>query len=80
MISEDRSLASTRIDFDPDSGAGPVPSPCINVCRISPVTGWCEGCQRRLEEIGGWGSASDDARRDVLGRIRARRADPGPKP
>ncbi len=80
MISEDAGVASAWIDFDPDSCAAPVPSPCINVCRISPVTGWCEGCQRRLEEIGGWGSASDDARREVWRRIRARRADQGPKP
>ncbi|MGA1318970.1 MAG: DUF1289 domain-containing protein, partial [Rubrivivax sp.] len=28
-----------------------VPSPCINVCRIEPASGWCEGCARTLEEI-----------------------------
>ena len=76
MISEDAGVASTWIDFDPDSCAAPVPSPCINVCRISPVTGWCEGCQRRLEEIGGWGSATDEARRAVWRRIYQRRAGP----
>ena len=59
--------------FDPDSDAGPVPSPCIQVCRISAVTGWCEGCQRRLEEIGGWGGMSEDDKRAVWRRIHARR-------
>ena len=61
-------------DFDPESGDGPVPSPCIQVCRISAVTGWCEGCQRRLEEIGGWGGMSEDDKRAVWRRIQARRA------
>ena len=46
--------------FDPDSDPAPVPSPCIQICRISPLTGWCEGCQRRLEEIGLWGGMSVD--------------------
>ena len=35
--------------------AGPVPSPCISVCRMDAVTGWCEGCFRTLDEIAGWG-------------------------
>ena len=41
----------------------PVPSPCISVCRMDAVTGWCEGCFRTLEEIAGWGMASDAQRR-----------------
>jgi predicted Fe-S protein YdhL (DUF1289 family) len=50
----------------------PVPSPCINVCRMSPATGLCEGCLRTIEEIAGWRAADDDARRAVWGRIRER--------
>ena len=61
-------------DFDPESGDGPVPSPCIQVCRISAATGWCEGCQRRLEEIGAWSRLSEDDKRSVWRRIHARRA------
>ncbi len=60
--------------FDPDSDPAPVPSPCIQICRISPITGWCEGCQRRLEEIGGWGGLSEDDKRAVWRRIHQRRA------
>ena len=37
-----------------------VPSPCISVCRMDAVTGWCEGCFRTLEEVAGWGMASDE--------------------
>lgn len=31
-----------------------VPSPCVDVCRIDPRSGWCEGCLRTLDEIAGW--------------------------
>lgn len=43
----------------------PVPSPCISVCRMDAGTGWCEGCFRTLEEIAGWGMASDEEKRAV---------------
>ena len=45
--------------------ASPVPSPCISVCRMDAVTGWCEGCFRTLDEIAGWGMASDVHKRAV---------------
>ncbi|MEZ5605610.1 MAG: DUF1289 domain-containing protein [Burkholderiaceae bacterium] len=57
-----------------------MPSPCIRVCRISAVTGWCEGCQRRLEEIGRWSGMSEDDKRSVWRRIHARRALEDSKP
>jgi hypothetical protein len=44
---------------------GPVPSPCISVCRMDAVTGLCEGCFRTLEEIAAWGLASDGEKREV---------------
>lgn len=62
------------IQFDPERDAGPVPSPCISICRLHPQTGWCEGCQRRLEEIGAWSGLNDSGRRAVWRRILARRA------
>jgi predicted Fe-S protein YdhL (DUF1289 family) len=42
---------------------GPVPSPCISVCRMDAVSGLCEGCWRTLDEIASWGMASDGERR-----------------
>lgn len=48
------------------------PSPCTSVCRIDGETGWCEGCFRRLEEIGLWSSMSDDEKRAVWQRIEQR--------
>ena len=55
----------------------PLPSPCVQICRMSAHTGWCEGCFRRLEEIGGWLSMDEDARWAVWQRIAQRRAAAG---
>jgi len=56
------------------AGAPAVPSPCTDVCRIDPATGWCEGCQRTLDEIAAWGALDDRARREVWKRLPGRRA------
>ncbi|GAA5174650.1 hypothetical protein GCM10025771_04880 [Niveibacterium umoris] len=49
-------------------------SPCIGVCRIDPRNGLCEGCQRTLEEIGGWSQAGFAGQRAILQRVAQRRA------
>lgn len=51
-----------------------VPSPCINVCRINPRSGWCEGCARTLDEIAAWSKLSDEAKRAVWLQLEQRRA------
>ncbi|HSI56661.1 MAG TPA: DUF1289 domain-containing protein [Ideonella sp.] len=53
--------------------ASPVPSPCTSVCRIGAATGWCEGCQRSLEEIAAWSTMDDEAKRRVWRLLPARR-------
>ncbi|WP_296951736.1 DUF1289 domain-containing protein [uncultured Massilia sp.] len=50
----------------------PVPSPCINVCKMSPATGLCEGCLRTIDEIRAWRAASDDDKRAIWAEIRRR--------
>ena len=52
-----------------------VPSPCVNVCRMSPTSGWCEGCWRSIDEIVAWGRASDAERLRIWGLIEARQAE-----
>lgn len=52
----------------------PVPSPCINVCKMSAATGWCEGCLRTIDEIAGWSSLDDAAKRAVWDAIERRHA------
>ena len=50
----------------------PCPSPCISVCRMSAVSGLCEGCWRDLPELRAWGHASDSDKRVVWQRIQER--------
>jgi len=50
-----------------------VPSPCINVCRMNPRIGLCEGCWRTLDEIAGWSALSGEQKSAVLARLTARR-------
>lgn len=49
-----------------------VPSPCISVCRMDAITGWCEGCFRSLDEIAGWSRASDSEKRAIWAQLAAR--------
>ena len=64
---------SLRIADGSEADAPRVPSPCTNVCRIDPATGWCEGCLRTLDEIAAWGGSDDAARRAIWKRLPARR-------
>jgi predicted Fe-S protein YdhL (DUF1289 family) len=48
-------------------------SPCIDVCRMNPASGLCEGCFRTLEEIAAWSSMSGEEKRQALARIPARK-------
>jgi predicted Fe-S protein YdhL (DUF1289 family) len=50
-----------------------VPSPCIDVCRIDPLTGWCEGCLRTLDEIAAWSGLDNPQKRAVWKELPARR-------
>ena len=51
----------------------PVPSPCINICRMDAPSGWCEGCLRTLDEIAAWGRMSEEAKRQLWAELRQRR-------
>ena len=53
--------------------ASRVPSPCTDVCRIDPASGWCEGCLRTIDEIAAWGALDDGAKREVWKRLPDRR-------
>ena len=57
-----------------------VASPCINVCRMDGVTGWCEGCLRTIDEIVAWGGMADDDKRAVWRLIEQRRSQWAPAP
>lgn len=57
-----------------------IPSPCINVCRMSADTGLCEGCFRTLDEIARWSRQDDAEKRRILRAVAARRETLGPDP
>ena len=58
----------------------PVPSPCNSVCRMSPRTGWCEGCFRTIDEIASWSRMDDDEKRAVWVQLAQRREQETPRP
>ncbi|WAJ30595.1 DUF1289 domain-containing protein [Antarcticirhabdus aurantiaca] len=52
----------------------PIESPCILVCAIDPVTGYCFGCGRTGAEIGAWLGLNPAERRGVMADLPARLA------
>ncbi|SEI52970.1 DUF1289 domain-containing protein [Paraburkholderia diazotrophica] len=67
--------ADTVRTHDTAQSIAPVPSPCINVCRMDPTNGLCEGCLRTIDEIANWSSFDDAAKRAVWDEIERRHAD-----
>ena len=55
-------------------GEGDPASPCVDVCRMDPRTGLCEGCLRTLDEIAAWGTLTPAEKRAVLARLATRKA------
>lgn len=51
-----------------------IESPCVKVCVMDPDSGFCLGCYRTLEEIGGWSALTPEARRAVMEALPGRRA------
>ncbi len=49
-----------------------LPSPCVQICVVDPLTGLCEGCGRSLSEIGRWAGMSEDEQRKVLKTLASR--------
>ncbi len=47
-------------------------SPCIHVCAIDSPSGFCVGCGRTIEEIGGWTAFSDQERQALIRALPAR--------
>ncbi len=53
----------------------PIPSPCIDVCRVDQTSGLCEGCYRTLDEICMWTRYSDHERDAIMNALPARRTE-----
>jgi len=57
-----------------------IESPCILVCSIDMVTGYCFGCGRTRAEIAGWMGMTSAERRDIMQGLPARLATVERKP
>ncbi|MEO1746157.1 MAG: DUF1289 domain-containing protein [Pseudomonadota bacterium] len=55
-------------------------SPCVLVCAIDDKTGFCFGCGRTRDEIGGWTLYTDDQRSKIMNSLDARMATLETKP
>lgn len=51
-----------------------VASPCIQVCRLDDVTGWCIGCSRTLAEIAAWCELSEPVKARIVASLPRRTA------
>lgn len=65
-------------EFDADF-SGPVPSPCISVCRMTPDRSRCVGCFRTIEEIRAWSGAAPPQRRAIWAALMDRAGLPAPR-
>jgi uncharacterized protein len=52
--------------------SAPVPSPCIDICRLD-AQGLCIGCRRTIGEISEWSRASEARRREIVRGLAVRR-------
>ncbi len=53
-----------------------IPTPCIGIC-VMDDDGFCAGCARTIDEIGGWSLLSSSARMAIMEKLSARKAASG---
>ena len=51
-----------------------VPSPCVQVCTLDALGGYCLGCYRTVQEVAGWLEMTASEKRAVLDRVAQRAA------
>jgi predicted Fe-S protein YdhL (DUF1289 family) len=52
--------------------SGPA-SPCVSVCQMDPMTGYCVGCLRTIDEIRDWIISTPDERNKILAQLAGRK-------
>lgn len=48
-------------------------TPCIQVCKLDPASGFCLGCSRTIEEIAAWPKLSREEKRLVYAELEKRK-------
>jgi uncharacterized protein len=53
-----------------------IPTPCVKICVVDPLSGYCIGCGRTIDEIAAWSSLDARARALIMAALdgRMRRA------
>ncbi|RBP13871.1 hypothetical protein DFR50_111133 [Roseiarcus fermentans] len=49
-----------------------ISTPCVKICVVDPVSGFCVGCGRTVAEIGGWRAMGEAERLDIMAGLAAR--------
>jgi predicted Fe-S protein YdhL (DUF1289 family) len=48
-------------------------TPCIQVCKLDPLTGYCLGCYRTIEEIAAWSRLNREEKRKIYRELDKRK-------
>jgi hypothetical protein len=49
-----------------------VQSPCIGVCSIDEISGFCQGCYRTIDEIKNWWDMSQPEQTNLINELEQR--------
>ncbi len=52
-----------------------IQSPCIGICSMDDITGFCQGCFRTLQEIQQWWDLDSTSKQSVIALAGAREAE-----
>ena len=47
-------------------------SPCVNRCRMDPITEHCTSCKRSLKEITDWITYTEEQRKAIMQELKIR--------
>lgn len=48
-------------------------TPCIKVCKLDPLTGYCLGCYRTIEEIVAWPALNHEEKQRIYHLLEQRK-------
>lgn len=54
-----------------------VPSPCVKICVLDPVTRICKGCYRTIDEVAEWVEYTPEEKLAALERVAQRKKKAG---
>ena len=52
-----------------------ISSPCIGVCSMDDLTGFCQGCYRTIDEIQAWWEMDDQQQKETINKAAQREAE-----